>query len=376
MSIARWTAIALLSGLALAAAYLPLQPSRDRFSPEAAAASGPRARLDVVNDAYQRATDLLALTRFRDSLRKAVLTPRGAEDLSVVIRRALPSESQRALRAGIERVWRRAVPVPNVWLMVLVDPSERYFRPVYVFPSALDGRTCAVHVMLDWSVAWLAHPGEPVPPRATQLDSWLTEVLGPCLYYAAFGQPGPQVQRWLEERYFKVANTADWEMAPPSVDVREEAQAYDMIIGDMTFDALGCLNGELPRCREAVAHSTDQGVRFSRSVVGPAVRGVVRRSFWPRSFANDDHYLSALVHEMGHERFERFWRSRAPVDSAFESAFGQPLDVWTEHWARAFARGIPPFTPAPRGQAVFFCILTVVLGAGAAAALVARRQVG
>lgn len=375
MSVARWTAIALLSCLALAAAYLPPQATADRFASRHVEA-GSRARLDLLNVAYQRTADLLAITRFRDSLGTAVRAHHGMDDLTVVIRRAMPAASQRALQAAVARVWRRAAPAPNAHLIVIVEPAtRRSFQPEYVFPVALDGRTCAVKLMLDWNVTWLVHSPDDAVAHVGQLESWLTEALGPCLYYAAFGQPGPHIERWLEERYFKVANTADWDSTPPTIDVREEPQAYDMVIGDMTFDALGCLNGQLPRCREAVAHSPDQGLRFSGRLMGPIVTGVVRRAFWPRSFPIDDHYLSALVHDMGHERFARFWRSSAPLDSAFLGAFGQPLDVWTEHWARAFAPGLPPFTPAPRGRAVLFSILTLVVAVGTAAALVVRRQV-
>ena len=78
---------------------------------------------------------------------------------------------------------------------------------------------------------------------------------------------------------------------------------------------------------------------------------------------------------MGRERFARFWRSSAPVDSAFALAFGESLDRWTMDWARRVVPELPPLGPAPRGQAVFFSLAFAALVLTLALSLVGRRHV-
>jgi hypothetical protein len=78
---------------------------------------------------------------------------------------------------------------------------------------------------------------------------------------------------------------------------------------------------------------------------------------------------------MGRERFARFWRSSAPVDSAFLQAFGQPIDAWTARWARRFASDAPPFSPAPRPVAVVFGLALAFTALGVTLGYAARRQV-
>lgn len=371
----RWTAIVGLTCLALAAAYLPPQPGREAYArPEDEL--GAAVRLNLVNRVYERTRRQLADLRFRDSLRAAVRRA-GSQlaDVEVVIRGGLPEASRRELRVAVERVWQRTQAAPGTRLLVLLDVpsvSQRWHPPSYVLPSAIDGRTCAASLMLNWNVSWLRN--QVTTERGTNLQPWLIDALGPCLYYGAFGQPGPRIEAWLRDRSFKIANSADWDAAPPTVSLRDEPHMVDMIISDMSFDALGCADGQLPRCREAVMHASyESGFRLNPE---SGIAGVVRQAYWPRSFAADDHYLAALVKDMGHDRFGRFWRSTSSVDSAFVSAFDQPIEVWTAQWARKFAPELPPFGPAPRPIAAIFGLAMVAIAIAATAAFVMRRQVG
>ena len=59
--------------------------------------------------------------------------------------------------------------------------------------------------------------------------------------------------------------------------------------------------------------------------------------------------LADAVHDLGPERFARFWRSDASTAEAFEAAAGIPLEVWTRRWlVRTYgdARGDPVPRPA------------------------------
>jgi hypothetical protein len=372
----RWAVIAALTCLAIAVAYLPPQPGRGAYArPENEA--GAEARLNIVNRAYEHTQRRLIDVRFRDSL-SASLRRAGSQmaDIDVVIRGELPEASRREFRVAVERVWQRVQAAPGARLVVLLDlPStrERWHQPWYVLPSAIDGRTCAASFMLDWNVSWLRNPA--AAERGTNLQRWLIEPLGPCLFYGAFGQPGPRIEAWLRERSFKIANTADWDAAPRTVSLHAEPHMVDMLISEMSFDALGCADGQLPRCRDAVMHASNESP-FRLNTESRGITGVVRRAYWPRNFADDDHYLAALIKDMGRDRFGRFWRSTSSVDSAFMSAFDQPIEVWTAQWARKFAPELPPFGPAPRPVAVVFGFAMVAIAIAAAAAGVMRRQVG
>jgi hypothetical protein len=372
----RWTAIVALTCLALATAYLPPQPGREAYArPESEA--GAEARLNIVNRAYARTQRLLSDVRFRDSLSAAVRRA-GSQmaDVEVTIRGELPEASRRAFRGAVERVWQRTQAIPGARLLVLLDipiTRERWHPPWYVLPSVIDGRTCAASFMLDWNVGWLRNPT--TTERGTNLQPWLTEALGPCLFYGAFGQPGPRIEKWLQDRSYKIANTADWDAAQPALNLPDEPHMVDMLIANMSFDALGCTGGQLPRCRDAVMHASNESPFRLYTTEPRGIAGVVRRAYWPRSFAADEHYLAALVKEMGPDRFGRFWRSTSSVDSAFVSAFDQPLEVWTAQWARKFAPELPPFGPAPRPIAVVFGFAMVAIAIAATVWYTMRRQV-
>jgi hypothetical protein len=372
VSLSRWTVIAVVSCLALAAAYLPPQPSalNDERS---RSISREETRLNLVNRAWQRTEDLLGDLRLRDSL-SAALRGRAARtaDVDVVIRGALPEQARREFRVAVKLVWQRVHPTAGARLLVLLDARNRGYWPKYVLPAVLDGRTCAVSLTLDWNVRWLRNPG--AIERGTSLQPWLLDAMGPCLYYAAFGQPGPHIAAWLEERSFQIANSADWNAAPRPVTLQDDPRMWEVLFSDMSFDALACTGGQVPRCRNAVEH-TNNLETFRVRPNAARITGVTQRAFWSRNFAQDDHYLESLVHEMGRDRFARFWRSPAPVDSAFLSAFEQPIERWTAQWARAFALDLPPFGPAPRPVAVQFGLALVAIAVVGVSAYVMRRQV-
>lgn len=374
MSVGRWIAIAALTCLALAAAYLPPQPGAHPY--EAPDPTGPQARLNLINRTYSRARELTSDLRLRDSVGRLIRAAGSRLPALEVITKGLPTdEVRRAFRDAVTEVWERSGPAPGSRLIVLFDVTRRSAEtPKYVLPSALDGRTCVASLTHEWVVAWLRNVRR-VPP-GTNLLPWLRDrALGPCLYYGAFGEPGPHIQAWLEERAFRIANSGEWDTPPPTISLRDPSITMrEVVASDMSFDALSCTDGNAARCRVAVLFATNDGV-YRRHDRDPRSAGVFRRAYWPRSFAIDDRYLASLVHEMGRDRFGRFWRSPQPVDSAFLAAFGQPLEQWTARWARAFMPDMPPFGPAPRPLAAVSALL-LALGAVAAAGLyVTRRQI-
>jgi hypothetical protein len=363
MTVWRWAALAGLGCLALAVAYLPPQPS-DPLDAPLGARTTERARVDRLDEAYRRAREDLRDAQFRDSLRRALSgTPRTASPITVVVRVPISEASRRQIRLSLEHVWERLEPVPDARIAVLVNVIRS--PTTYVLPSALDGRTCVASISLDWSGDWFR-------PSTRQLGSdvqWLRHAIAPCLYYAAFGRPGPAIDAWLQRRALRPAYQAGWDAPPPPLPLLDEPGRYDFLRSRMSFDALACSDGDLSRCRAALL---DPG---RDELVSPGIAALVHRRWWSFSFPDEEGYLAALVHEMGRERFARFWRSSAPVDSAFLQAFEQPIDAWTARWARRWASDVPPFSPAPRPVAVVFGLALAAVALGVTLGYAARRQV-
>ena len=363
----RWAALAGLGCLALALAYLPPQP-RERPATAAESRSPERARYDRIGRAQSDVGELLRDVQFLDSVRRVVGDLRvEANGITVIVRGPLAESSRRQVHEAAARLWSRLVPFPDARVLVILDTKPAR-RPTYVLPAALDGRTCVASLFVNWSVEWLRVPT--TSAAGSNLQPWLRDWIGPCLYYAAFGRPGPAIEAWLQARAFTPAYAPDWEATPPVLRLRDEPGAYNFLMSQVSFDALACGDGNLPRCRQGLLSPSSRESRL------PHVAGLIRRRYWSLTFPAEERYLAALVHDMGRERFARFWRSTAPVDSAFLQAFGQPLDAWTARWTARFASDVPPFGPAPRPQAVLFSLALAAIAIAAAVGLVTRRQVG
>lgn len=373
MRLSRWVAIAALGCLLIAVAYLPPEPRDSRYvlrSPT----STEEARLNVVNNARQRTEDLLGGLRFRDSVR-ARLRAKPAE-ATLVVTGSVPADRQQAIRRTVEQIWREAHGVDGSSLLLLlnVQPKLRRYTVEYVLPQALDRRTCVVAITIDPTLQWVRSTSV---LSTGDLEPTLRESLGPCLYYAAFGEPGPHIARWLEERSYKFANSGNWTKPPQVASRWEDPAIWRVLVSNLSFNAVACLAGRADRCRLVVA-GVQQDEPFFRAVSqGRAARiaGVFKRIQWGNTLPNEDYFLASLVRETGRERFAQFWRSSAPVDSAFRAAFGQPLEQWTVTWARRQVPSLPPFSPAPRPVAVLFAALAVGIAVALAAAGVMRRQV-
>jgi hypothetical protein len=371
LTLPRWTLIAGLGALALAVAYLP--PGSMRQTDHSMPTRTPEAmRLDHLNNAYGETEQALRAIQFRDSLRR-VLARRGdgdgvevAFELSGPYRTALSPENYALMRAAAQRLWTRVNPVPGARLIIIVG-AGRFWLRTYLLPVALDGRTCVAQISLDWEVQWLRQPRR--DGTGTNLEPWLREAIAPCLYYAAFGRPGAEIEAWLTRRAFVPAYTADWDSPQPILRFEDDPSRYDYLYYNASFDALACTDGRLARCGPAVQAAPAY-------LKASPVEGMVRRQFLARSLPAENYYLAALVHDNGRDRFAAFWRSSASVPDAFAAAFGKSMDQWTAAWARRSVPDLPPFGPTPRPIAVLLGILMSGVAIGAAAAGVMRRRGG
>lgn len=370
LTVSRWTTLAGLGCLVIAIAYLPPQPLERRDTPEGTA-TPERKRHQLISRAQNNARQLLLEVQFRDSLRRALSTVRpGAPAVTVTVAGPVPGSSRRELNVAMARLWESVDPVPEARVALFVHARKRGWQRYYVLPHVLDGRTCVASISIDWGVRWLLKPTS--SEAGTNLRPWLRDAIAPCLYYAVFGRPGPAIEAWLTEREFRPAYLADWDAPRTTLLPRDdqERDVYNYLLSQASFDALACADGDLPRCRQALLSPAREKIRARR------VAGLIRRNVWSLGFPGEERYLAALVRDMGRERFARFWRSSAPVDSAFLAAFDQPIEAWTARWTGDFASDVPPFSPAPRPRAVFFSLALAAIAIAVAAGLVTRRQVG
>jgi hypothetical protein len=338
-----WLAVLVLGVATIAVAYLPPsppEPSRfysndwwSRPTPE-----GRRAKR--LGDEYQAIIERLRITGVKDSLLRLLNRRPSVADTAVVL--LAPASLSPRLKASAEGVRRAATPKvamrsPGIRAAVALplDVAAGMFAPRVFTPSATDGRTCLSVVPVgDWSLS----RGQVFP------QGWLraADALGPCAFYLAFGHPGPRIERWMMARHFDVAMLPDWyaqprgpmPVEPRTVTWRFMALAQQMggqnpmqFVGEvpywMSFSAIHCSAGDPAFCRRYL---------LSDSYPLGSTPGVV---YLRPSWSDPSNILSALVREMGPDRFSKFWRSPLAPDSAFHQAFGVSFDAWAPKWAYA-----------------------------------------
>lgn len=242
------------------------------------------------------------------------------------------------------REWARGLSLP---------PGE----PVafYVLPDSLAPTSCVAMVLAP-----------PTRSRAPQdLRAIARTWFGPCAYYARFGIPAPRVRQWLETRGLDLARIPDWsregEPRPPLPGLLPSGPGkswYWWSLYLMPSSAAGCLAARAARCRAAVAF-------------GDGVPSAVAATFVPQLdqqwrldrqyLPGGERFLGAVVREVGARRFQEFWRTTLPVDSALTIALGHPVGEWTARWERSVAAP-PRFGPGPRWDELLVG-LSLIVGA-------------
>jgi hypothetical protein len=398
LKLRRWILAAIVGWGLIFVAYQPtgeLPESAEPYYGPRIGATPERRRADALGAAFARARMELAVAQRRDTLLASARArptssldslyaaaaggPRSAGPSLQITFPASPA-ARRALNQAFAAVWDELAPLDTtVRVVALVRNS--YGLNTYLLPYGTDGRTCVASLLLDWQLRRLARPKEEPPPRELIVD-FFRDNLGACAYYAAFGQPGRAIERWLESRSFDLAGQATWASPSPPSPAPEASTAalFDRLIagGDArygaSFDALGCASGEPGACRRALF----EGIPTSPNRYRPRMRGVVLdRAFFSegRGFYGGRGYLADLVREIGRERFIEFWRSPLPPDSAFAAATGQSIERWTAHWERGRLHGMMFRNRVPLAAVLLSLLVAGAVIAGGAAA-VTRRRVG
>ncbi|MBI4419934.1 MAG: hypothetical protein HY560_03845 [Gemmatimonadetes bacterium] len=376
----RWIIAAALGCAAVATAYLPpAVVDRDRPAwmygldqlPERRAARAIGEALDKTSRDLQGAERAQLL-----ALEVKALGTRGGSSPALVFQGRWDVRVRAAMRATFDSLWHELQPVSTASGMVAVAGWGQGGPHITALPSVTDGRTCAVHLPAGF---FAGRSNDPALRRG-----WLERGVAKCGYYAAFGLPGPTIERWLGDRRYDVAGALGWRSDVAPAEEPEEVPfllrpvvtffyfAFNPVWSSLrgpSLDALACAQGDMIRCR--VVAFTPVGEPFW--AVSPTLpRGVLAGFPWREGPAA--RYLSDLVREMGRDRFTRFWRSAAPVDSAFASAFGVSIEEWTRRWLRQQLRFVPART-APGPGLVMQGLLVVLVAAAAVSLYSTRRQV-
>jgi hypothetical protein len=347
----------------------------------------PRQRPDQLEFAVRRVARRVDALERRDALRarlqRAPAPPGAGPVLSLDAR--LPLELAAALRAGWDTAAARLGSLhPGSALVVTVGLDTVDYgwgRAWYFLPPATDGRTCAVTVLIGRSPRGF---DAAAPARE------LLTLLGPCAYHARFGPPGPGIEGWLATRAVRTGFVPQWlEQAPrdrrPLVDAamldaeaaepRTEALVARLFAIEARgeLDETACAVGRLAVCRRVL--EAPEPALGRRPTDDLPWQGIVYRPFlfspWPRTEV--DYFLSDLVRDEGPDRFARFWRSGAPLDSAFAAAYGRSLEQHARQWLRAW-RDVRA-GPYIRASSVLVSLVFALAVAGFAAVWTVRRRV-
>lgn len=202
--------------------------------------------------------------------------------------------------------------------------------------------------------------------------------VGPCLFQARYGPPGPAIARWLEGGAYAFANDRaanPLDLTPPGRGLFGKRLQR----GEPSLTADRCVSGDARACAAAVLKrdTTTQPFQlfaFATRLLmeeGPVTFRMDATTWRYPFYGQSRRLLRDLEAEFGRDRFARFWTSHDDVATAFAAAFGEPPGTWVMGWARARLGTVE----AGPGVGLLDLLLTLlVMGAiGAAAAAVPAR---
>jgi len=290
------------------------------------------------------------------------------------------------LVAELDTIWSRlGLGVTKVTVVVVFEAPRitiRGYAPVepnsdasYLLPDSADRTTCGVLIPGGYWIINLLRVRR--VQRDAQFREWLKGSLGPCAFYAAYGNPGKPVRSWLARRNFDLALDPVWDTPGRrrlwglEQDPAMQRWWWDWVY-NQSLTAVACLARRPDACRAAVLEGGEGGGSREDSVP----RVVTLGQWWWKSqrLVAANRYLSDMVREVGHDRFLRFWNSTQPVDTALAAALRMPVGEWTVRWEKRFAPPVPLGAAAPLSASVF-ALLLAAAALGSVALAARRRQV-
>ncbi|MGH7532135.1 MAG: hypothetical protein ACREL4_02480, partial [Gemmatimonadales bacterium] len=207
---------------------------------------------------------------------------------------------------------------------------------LWALPDSSDRSTCSVIIDDRYYARRLLQQGH--DPSRAETAAWLATRIGPCALVARFGVPGPRVRSWLGTRGWDLAQQPTWRGALPS----DWARSYLVqggpvprwwweILDEMRPVAHACLGGRASACRTAVADGDGESITDSFPRILEPNPGY---AFTLVGLLEGAHYLFDVADDAGPQRFQEFWNTTLPVDSALSLALRKPVGRWTAEWQR------------------------------------------
>lgn len=262
----------------------------------------------------------------------------------------------------------------------LTRSAESVTGNAFILPDTVDRSICLVQSRVPF---WLFSKRG---PRQPEIKRWARQVLGPCAYYARFGMPSERVERWLVRRRFDVAMTPSWTQP-----ARLEGWTFeDFMDEDGTLAGrlmrqriimfwiysypratASCFVGRPEVCRRTIAVADAPGD-------GPLPRLVLPfGEFDPTKvqlvFA--DQFLAEVVRKAGPERFQDFWTTSLPVDSALSLAVGEPIGEFITSYHARISPLLPVVGAAAKPRDASLTLLAAALFLGLAMLVQRSREV-
>jgi hypothetical protein len=275
-------------------------------------------------------------------------------------------DSPAALRRLIDEEMRGSPPPKARIAVFLVHPLFGVYKPdekigtdrsERTFYAGVDsaGPYCAVVLRLQSQIDSSGrHPSRlnyRTVRRGRDFYTGKSQVLGPCVFWARHGAPGPSINTWLNNGGYEFA-------AGPANTIPAPNYFYYGMYGARygtggSIAAEACRAGETEQCAAAF---TNNGRRAGLTRLAAYETGLYTQ-YWSIGH-NDEGLLAYIDQEFGGEKFEKFWKSDAAPESAFGSAFGVPLATWMQQWTQ---RTYGSITPSPRMSAktILFSLLTL-----------------
>jgi len=382
-----WIAGAVGGCALIALAYLPPRGGAARgprfatHSPEPTAA---RRRAQAIADEWRETDASLHLLEDRQHVKR----DSSRVGPTIIFRGSAPSPAGvRTVEAVADTMWRglglgetkvRAVLVIALEHApgAIEGPTPDQNRVAFLTPDSTDRTTCIAFLPANnfWTAVLLGHAPRHMEPQ--WLERWLQSGLGPCAFYAAYGTPGRSVRSWLAARNWDVA------LYLGTHGIAGERFSSLNLLGDSRYSwywdgvysfppaTVACLAGRSDGCRSAVLEGADDDARI-------AVPEIVRleQGWWRKQrLLPGERFLADVARDVGRDRFQTFWTSPLPVDTALAAALRQPVGEWTERWERRFIQPIRLGAASPLG-ATLLALLLATLAVSAVALTASRRQV-
>jgi len=390
----RWGAVTLAGCAVIALAYVPPRGAtasgRQLFTTQLPELTPARQRVQALADEWRNADGAVRLLEDRQHVRgllashendhsgRPTVIVRGAEDSPAAVRyiEAALDTAWQALGLGETKV-RVAVVIELARPPNVADRPTPADLAAYLAPDSTDRTTCIALLRAGpyWA-RFLLGKREAHDTGFGGFAQWLQAGLGPCAFYAAYGTPGKPVRRWLAARNWDVA------LYPGSRGIVGGRFSSLDLLGDSRYSwywdqiysfppaTVACLAGRSSGCRAAVLEGADA----ASPAAGPQIVRPERRWWRAQRLLPGERYLSDVARDVGRERFQGFWASSLPVDTALAAALKQPVGEWTAQWERGFIAPIP-LGPAPPWGATAMALLLGAVAVLAVMLTASRRQV-